>query len=300
MPSFPVLGIHARIPADAVTAERLGTERSGSGVLIHENGLVITVGRLVYEAEAVELATHGGASIGAEVLGYDLDTGYAVLQAHRPPGPAPVEFGQSTSCRVGDRLVLAAGVGTPRHLSSILFARSPHAAPWEFGVEEAMLLRPAHPCMEGVGCLDRNGHLVGLGYLGLAGNARNLESLGIVLPIELLLPVLDDLVSRGRPARPSRPWLGLYLDTDEGGVFVRELVPGGPAACAGIGAGDRIAKVGDVPTADLADFYRLVWGQGPAGVPISLTIRRGDDVRLVRVDSMDRAAFLRPVRRFGS
>src|SRR5207237_4967739 len=76
-----VLGLRATVPEDAFTAGTLGTERAGSGVLIREDGLVLTIGYLVTEAETMWLTSEGGGAVQGHVLAYDQETGCGLVQA---------------------------------------------------------------------------------------------------------------------------------------------------------------------------------------------------------------------------
>ena len=289
-----VLGLKAQIPEDAFTAETLGTERKGSGVLIHENGLVLTVGYLVCEASRVWLTTARGQVVSGHLLGYDFETGFGLVQAEAPIDASPLELGHAADLRVGEPVVTAAHGGPRMALRSVLLARREFAGYWEYLVEEALFLSPTHPSWGGAACIDKSGALVGIGSLQVrTGSEERPDTVTMALPVDLLQPILDDLVTLGRVRRPARPWLGLYLLEDERGLGVLNLVPGGPAARAGVETGDRIARVGDVPVCDLADFYRLVWGLGPAGTLVPLTVRRGERVLSFEIESADRADYLK-------
>src|SRR6516165_2853139 len=76
-----VLGLRATVPQDAFTAETLGTERTGSGVLIRGDGLVLTIGYLVTEAEAVWMSYGSGRVAAGHVLAFDQETGFGLVQA---------------------------------------------------------------------------------------------------------------------------------------------------------------------------------------------------------------------------
>src|SRR5204863_865908 len=76
-----VVGIKSIVPADAFTAETLGTERAGNGVLIRGDGLVLTIGYLITEAETVWISHSGGRAVPGHVLGYDQETGFGLVQA---------------------------------------------------------------------------------------------------------------------------------------------------------------------------------------------------------------------------
>ncbi len=289
-----VLGLKALIPEDAFTAETLGTEREGSGVLIHENGLVLTVGYLVCEASRVWLTTSRGEVVSGHLLGYDFETGFGLVQAEAPIEAPPLEFGRAADLRVGESLVMAAHGGPAMALRTVLLARREFAGYWEYLVEDALFLAPPHPLWGGAACLDKRGLLVGIGSLQVrTGTEQRPDSLNMALPVDLLQPVLDDLVTRGRARRPARPWLGLYLLEDEEGLAVLNTVPGGPAARAGVEAGDRIVSVGELPVCDLSDFYHLVWELGPAGTLVPLTVRRGEERLSLEIESADRADYLK-------
>src|SRR4051812_42007509 len=70
-----VVGVHSRVPEDAFSAETLGTERAGNGVLIRDDGLVLTIGYLITEAESVWLRPIEGPAVPGHALGYDQETG---------------------------------------------------------------------------------------------------------------------------------------------------------------------------------------------------------------------------------
>ncbi len=289
-----VLHLEARIPEDAFTAEILGTERRGSGVLVHESGLVLTIGYLVCEAEEIWLRGRDGEIVPAHLRAYDFDTGFGLVQALSPLPAAPVELGRSAEIRVGSELIVAAAGGLVSAVQARLVARREFAGYWEYLLDEALFTAPAHPWWGGAACFDSEGMLVGIGSLLVQGGSeRQPERTNMIVPIELLDPILDDLIQRGRARRRPRPWLGVYLQESEEGLVVFGLAEGGPAARAGIEPGDRIFEIADVPVCELADFYRLLWSLGPAGIMVPLHILRDGRRRWVRIRSADRNRFLK-------
>src|SRR5882757_10312895 len=88
-----VVGLQATVPEDAFTAGTLGTERAGSGVLIRKDGLVLTIGYLITEAESIWLTSSVGGAVPATVLGYDQETGFGLAQALGRLNVPPIEIG---------------------------------------------------------------------------------------------------------------------------------------------------------------------------------------------------------------
>jgi S1-C subfamily serine protease len=292
-----VVGLTARVPEDALTARMLGTEREGSGVLIHERGLVLTIGYLVCEAEEVWLRSHAGRIVPGHLLAYDFESGFGLVQAHADLQVPPAELGRSADLRIGAKLVLAAAGGVEHAIETVLVARREFAGYWEYLLEEALFVAPAHASWGGAALFDTTGHLVGIGSLLVqAGDGGSPDELNMAVPIDLLPPILDDLVHRGRRRTPPLPWLGVYLAETETGLVVIATAPGGPAARAGLEVGDRIFEIAGVPVVELADFYRLLRALGPAGVRVPLRVLRDDARFVVDVHSADRADFLKPPR----
>lgn len=289
-----VLALSTRVPDGAFTAETLGTERAGNGVVIREDGLVLTIGYLVTEAETVWLTTRDGRSVPGHVLGFDAATGFGLVQALGDLGVPALPLGRSAGLRTGDRAVLAGAGGRQRCVAVEVVARQEFAGYWEYVLEEALFTAPAHPHWGGTALIGPQGELLGIGSLQLQqGGSGSARPINMVVPIDLLPPILDDLATRGRANRPPRPWLGLYATESEEGIVVMGLADGGPAETGGLQAGDVIEAVAGEPVADLAALFRSVWALGEAGVRVPLTIRRdGRGVKLALV-SADRETFLR-------
>ncbi|RAI59940.1 S1C family serine protease [Roseicella frigidaeris] len=293
-----VVAVKALVPADAFTAQTLGTERTGSGVVIRPDGLIATIGYLVTEAETIWLTTHDGRAIPGHALAHDFETGLGLIQAlGRLDLPAlPIET--EAAPRPGDTCVLASAGGRKHALRCTIAARQEFAGYWEYMVEDAIFTAPAHPSWGGAGLLGGDGRLMGIGSLVMQqqdGKGRRVD-LNMVVPASLLPPVLGDLLAYGRPNRPARPWLGLYATEDEGGVVVSSMARSGPAQKAGMQEGDRILAVGGTPVSDLAGLWRAVWASGNAGARVRLSILRDDGQSEVALASADRRAFLKAPR----
>jgi S1-C subfamily serine protease len=293
-----VLGLQARVPDDAFTASVLGTERAGSGVLIRRDGLVLTIGYLVTEAETIWLTSTGGGAVPGHVLAYDQETGFGLVQAlGRLPVP-PIELGIGARVGAGDRAILAAEGGRRHAIATRVVARQEFAGYWEYLLDRAIFTAPAHPFWGGAALIAADGRLTGIGSLHVQhSNGRELRrDVNMVVPIDLLPPILDDLLTYGRPNRPPRPWLGLYAAEVEDAVVVAGLAERGPAAAAGLRPGDRILAVRDDSVPSLAAFWRKVWASGPAGCEVVLQVVRDNDTLTMRILSADRTRFLKTPR----
>jgi S1-C subfamily serine protease len=286
-----VLALESRIGDDAATARTLGTYRVGNAIVIGAEGLILTIGYLITEAEEVVVSTGDGSKVPAHVLGIDQATGLGLIHALEPLGLPPMPIGDSRKLRPEAAVISAGGGGRAHALSGRVLARAPFAGYWEYFLEEALFVEPAHPHWSGAALIGPSGDLVGVGSLQMERVADNGEvhPLNMFVPAELLPPILDDL-ARGRAARPPRPWLGVLSVEVSSHVVIRDVTPGGPAARAELRRGDIVHRVAGEPVADLAGFYRRLWALGPPGVVVPLTIQRESDVFDVEVRSGDRLA----------
>jgi S1-C subfamily serine protease len=290
-----VLGLRATVPEDAFTAGTLGTERAGSGVLIREDGLVLTIGYLVTEAETIWLTSAGGGAVPGHVLAYDQETGFGLVQALGRLSIPPIDLGIGLRVGAGDRAVMAAEGGRRHAIAARVVARQEFAGYWEYVLDRAIFTAPAHPFWGGAALIGADGRLIGIGSLHVQhANGRELRrDVNMVVPIELLPPILDDMLAYGRPNRPARPWLGLYAAEVEDAIVVAGLAERGPAGKAGLRPGDRIVAVREDAVGSLAGFWRKVWAGGPAGSEVVLQVLRDNENISVRVLSADRARFMK-------
>jgi S1-C subfamily serine protease len=291
-----VIGLHAIIPPDAFTAESLGVERAGNGVVI-DDGLILTVGYLITEAASLWLHVGEGRVIEGHVLGFDGETGFGLVQALGRIDLPSLPIGSSDAAEVGERVVLGGAGGRTRSVAARIAAKQEFAGYWEYVLDEAIFTSPAHPNWGGTGLISSSGELIGIGSLQLERDrgGKN-EHLNMVVPIDLLKPILGDLRKFGRVNKPVRPWLGLYSTEVEDKVVVVGLAPNGPAARAELKAGDVVLAVKGEYVTSLAEFYRKVWSLGEAGVEVPLTLYREGLTFEVRVNSSDRAKLLKGPR----
>jgi S1-C subfamily serine protease len=290
-----VVGLQATVPEDAFTAGTLGTERAGSGVLIRKDGLVLTIGYLITEAESIWLTSSLGGAVPGTVLGYDQETGFGLVQALGRLNVSPIEVGARQRVGAGDRAVLAAEGGRRHSVAATVVARQEFAGYWEYLLDRAIFTAPAHPFWGGAALIGGDGSLIGIGSLHVQhSNGRELRrDVNMVVPIDLLPPILDDIMTYGRTNKPARPWLGLYAAEVEDAIVVAGLSDRGPASKTGLKPGDRILAVRDEPISSLASLWRRVWATGPAGSEVVLQVVRDKETMNVRILSADRTRLLK-------
>jgi len=287
-----IVSVRSSVPDDAFTAEALGTVREGSGVVIRDDGLVLTIGYLITEAEEIWLTRHDGRVVPAHALAYDQETGFGLVQAFGGLDLPALPFGDAASAKIGDPVVLADGQG--HAVQAAIVARQEFAGYWEYLLDDAIFTAPAHPSWGGAALVDADGRLLGVGSLRLQmSRAGEVADINMVVPIDLLVPILDDLLTQGRVGKPPRPWLGAYSAESNGAVVVMSVSPGSPAAQAGLRRGDVISDIRNEEVDGLADFYRKVWQSGSAGAEIPMRVVRDGRETWLRVKSADRNDFLK-------
>ena len=291
-----VVGLHSIIPADAFSADTLGTERAGNGVII-DDGLVLTIGYLITEAEAVWLHTGDGRVVQGHALGFDSVTGFGLVQALGQLDLDPLPIGSSATTKVGDRVVLGGVGGRTRSVASHIAAKQEFAGYWEYMLDEAIFTHPAHPNWGGTGLISDRGELIGIGSLQLERERDGKpEHVNMVVPIDLLKPVLEDLRKFGRVNKPARPWLGMYSTEIDNRVVIVGVSAKGPAARAELKAGDVILAIDGEKITSQAGFYRKLWALGSAGVDVPLTVHHEGVTFDVVLASIDRTRLLKAPR----
>lgn len=282
---------------EARSAQSLGREREGSGVVIGEDGLILTIGYLVIEAAEVRIVQRGGRSLPARVVAYDAPSGFGLVRTIAPLATKPLPFGESGKLRERDPVMIVSHGGPDQVGLAYVVSRRPFAGNWEYALDEAIYTSPPTLEWSGAALIGRDGALLGIGSLivrDAIGGDTPIPG-NVFVPIDLLKPVLADLVKTGHRAGPARPWLGINADEVQGRLIVSRVSPDGPADKAGIKAGDLIVGVGRDAVHTQPEFYRKVWAFGAAGTDIPLRVLQDDiDVREISVHSVDRSAYDRP------
>jgi serine protease Do len=288
-----VVKVMAKVSKEAPSSATLGAERAGSGVIIGPN-LVLTIGYLILEAESLEVRSSDGKRIPAAVAGYDHQTGFGLLRTVVPLNAPPLILGNSDPLAERDP-VFTIGQGEAEPTELVVSSRKPFAGGWEYLLEAPIYTFPAVNNWSGSALVNTRGELVGIGSLFIQDAATTQRGIAgnLFVPINLLKPVLDDLLARGRRAAAVQPWIGMSTEVLRGNLMVVRLAKDGPAQAAGIQEGDVVLQVGDTKVADQAQLYRQLFGQGSAGAWVKLRVLQKGDVREIEVKSIDRHDFLR-------
>jgi S1-C subfamily serine protease len=263
-------------------------------VLVAAQGHILTAGYVVAGAEEVTVTLADGRRALAGVAGTDPETGLAVLQMPALPNVRPVPLGRSGELRLGQMVAtLAARGGTMRVVGAGMVTGFPEfTAYWEFRLPRMIQSNIPMPPTAGAPLLDAAGTVVGV----LAYSESEAAQVSLAIPVELIVPVFEELVREGRvKSRPPRPWLGLYAAPAREGVGVAGVTPGGPVDRADLRRGDIITQLDGKPVTGREDFYARLW-RGAVGNQVDLTVLRENDLISVKVRSRDRVDFFQPPR----
>ncbi|MBS0539282.1 MAG: serine protease [Proteobacteria bacterium] len=289
-----VVGVHTTIPENRPSARTLGAEREGHGTVIDDEGLIVTIGYLIMEADTVTIVDSDGNELPASIVGYDYESGFGLVRTTVPPKVKPVRFGDSDDLTLRSEAFVAGVGGEKAALKVKVAGRREFAGYWEYLLDNAIFTVPAYPLWGGSALLGADGALLGVGSLLVQ------EALGpgapafpgnMYVPINRLKPILNELVEKGRLSTPPRPWLGVHTVEHMGQLVIGGISDGGPADRAGLQRGDILEALNGEPLDDVPDFYRKLWASGPAGTTVSLRMERDNDSFEVKVRSGDRAKY---------
>lgn len=289
-----VVSITAHVPEDAMSAGLLGTERTGHGVRIRNDGLIVTIGYVVHEAENLWIGTRNTVVPGF-VIGYDFDSGLALVKPSLPLHGPSMELGRADMLAIGDSVTIVSSSSKEPTLDARVVARQEFAGRWEYVLDDAVFTTPPHGSWSGAALVDRQGRLCGLGSLVIQGfeTRGGTADVNMFVPIELVAPILDEICAYGRRSSPPRPWLGMLVHDDQHDLTVVGVYRNCPADKAGLRPGDVIVGIDDEPVIGLANMFRRVWSLGSAGVDVPLNVLRNAEKMQLRVRSGDRAGFQR-------
>ncbi len=211
-----VVRLKTYINPDARTGSNLGHQREGSAVVIDSGGLLLTIGYLMVEAQAAEVITNEGRAVPANIVGYDHEFGFGLLQATAPLNVRPIQLGSSAELKEGQGAAIVGAGGLQRIAAVEVVSRREFAGNWEYLLDDAIFTSPAyHPNWSGTALLNAEGKLVGIGSLIVGDAGRKGAPLpgNMFVPIDRLPPILGDLLANGHAATAT-PWLG--ITTEEG------------------------------------------------------------------------------------
>jgi S1-C subfamily serine protease len=291
-PQDALMSLHSKIPDTAMTAELLGTERTAHAVQVTPDGLLLTVGYSVMEADEVWLTNRKGQTAEAIVLAQDYDSGLALLKPTVALGMHHLDTAESATLKAGDKLSVL-GVGDKQAQPVTLHAVEEFAGRWEYVLEKACYTLPLYERWSGAALLNADGLLCGLGSLalGIRSGKDKVEPGNLFIPVDLVMPHLEYMQLHGQKPGKLRPWLGTLVEEHDSEIYVVGLYHGAPAARAGLRPGDIILSVDRQPVSTMAGFFRTIWRYGPAGTSIPLTVSDGKDTRDVVLDTVDRTSF---------
>src|SRR4051794_33664297 len=116
-----VVMLRAEIPDDAFTAEALGTERFGNGVVIRDDGLILTIGYLITEAESIWLTTNDGVVVPGHPLAYDFASGFGLVLPLGQLGAPALPLGSASKIAQGDEVTVLGRGGRAHALAAQIF-----------------------------------------------------------------------------------------------------------------------------------------------------------------------------------
>jgi S1-C subfamily serine protease len=289
-----VVSLQTRIPEDAMTASVLGTERAGHGVLINDSGLILTIGYLITEAETVWIVANNGQAVPAYAIGYDQETGFGMVQTLQSLTIPAIHIGNSATLNIGEPVIVAGHGGIENAVKAHVIAKQEFAGYWEYLLDEAIFTTPPHPNWGGAAVIGKDGTLCGIGSL-LVQEASTDDAPGgnMIVPIDLLKPIIQDMQVLGRANRSPRPWLGMMTTEVKGALVIVGVVEGGPAERASLKVGDLVLEVNNEPVSELAMMFRYIWNLGEAGVAVPLLVLRNGETMEITIQSVNRYDYLK-------
>jgi len=294
--SAAVVGVRALAVDEARSIRTLGKDRQGSGVVIDENGLVLTIGYLILEAEQVQVITDDDRVIPGRVVGYDVATGFGLIQALVPLRIDPVPLGQSARVRDDEPLMIASGGDAGAVSVARMVSRRPFAGYWEYHIDDALFTAPPRRDHSGAGLFNGRGELVGIGSLFVAhamGDTHPQLPGNMFVPVDLLRPIMDELRRSGTTSLSRRAWIGINCVEDDGEIRIIRVNDDSPADVAGLQAGDRILRIDGVAVNALGQLWKHLWSGGPPEREVTLEVQRAGKTEALKLHSVDRAMTLK-------
>jgi len=284
-----VVRLSSNVPEEAFSARVLGTEREGNAILLGKDNILVTIGYLVVDAHTITLQAKGGQKVQAEIIGYNHESGLALIHTLSTLDIPFIKQGTADDLEENEPVIIAPYGGVDHAISACVVSRREFAGSWEYLLDRAIFTSPIHPNWSGAALIRRDGTLCGVGSLWIndAEEGKSDSPGNLFVPIDLLEPIYDDMVSSGLAQGPYRPWLGMYTAEAMNSLFVSGVIPDAPADLAGVEVGDVIAGLEDEPINSLSGMYRKLWSLGNAGITVMLNIKRdGEDMDVsVKSDS---------------
>jgi len=290
-----VVGVEVTAIEASRSAESLGRKRSGSGVVIGPDGLILTIGYLMVEAESIQIVTHDKRSLPARAVGYDVATGFGLIRPLLPlRGISPVPLGSHGAVDNGEALMVAMGGDDAGVAVTQLVSKRPFSGYWEYHIEAALFTSPPVPNHSGAAVFNQRGELLGIGSLLLAdalGDTPRVPG-NMFVPVDLLNPILAEMEASGTSKLSRRPWLGVTSTEQGGRVQVVRVSRDSPAQAGGMEPGDIVLAVDGAPVTTLEAFYKRVWAHANPDDEIRITVQQRGEIRTRVVKGVDRMTTL--------
>ena len=278
-----------------------GGRGSGSGVVIRDNGYILTNNHVVEGAASVRATFNDGSTAVATVVGADAASDLAVVKVDKT-GLKAATLGQSAAVRVGDQVL---AVGSPLGLSGTVTAgivsalnrpvnttqNGMYGAPSVTTVIDAIQTDAAiNPGNSGGALVDLAGQVIGINS-AIASTSGGNVGVGFAIPIDQAKVIAQQLIDTGRA---SRAQLGVSVGTattaaGETRPVIQAVTPGGPAEAAGLRAGDIVLKIGDKVVADADALIAAIRSHQP-GETVTVTYERDGTQATASVRLTDAAA----------
>lgn len=273
--------LRAEVAEDHASAEILGTERAGTGTVIAPSGLILSAHYLLIGSKTVEVTLEEGDTRVGDVVGIDYASGLGVVKLNERPGPG-VPIRSIDDVHAGEEVFLVASVTDGRRVDAgAVSSIDAFEAFWEYFLERAITVTVQNPGLGGGPLLDALGRMIGVVALSLA----EVGKLTLAVPASLAAPMLEQVERTGRYATSSpRAWIGITCYALKDHVVLAGVLPGSPAADAGLTAGDVVLAIDDEQVQDRRALYERIWRR-KSGDPVRLRVFRTSAVREVEIVS---------------
>lgn len=280
--------VQAEVPPNHPSSAVLGNERVASGVALRPDHLILTVQYAVLGATACSVTYADGSLVAGRVVAQDFASGIALIEPELRP-PHCLTGMPSRELQLGaDIFAVAVSADGERRVSDgIVTGLDPYDANWEMALERAISTTARNPGLGGAPLADASGRVVGLTFLDLGEVGQAV----LAIPTDAYNEHGDELLRHGRRvSRPPRAWIGIFCYAFREHVIVAGVLPGSPAAQAGLRGGDLVVAVDAVQIAGRRELYDLLWAESP-GTTFDFRIFRDGEIVPVEVGSTDVDAF---------